>query len=612
MDTPYLDFAKAYLRYTQQINPTKKVDRTLQALQLIEASLLELGTEPCITKVTQRHFDKACEILQKRNPSDCASIGAALKKLAENISTWHLTTKNVRFWEHPFRGKNHTNHLKNDRQAEKNEKLPDEDAILALAEVFSHGFHENLDDEDTFITSLTCMLLSAPMRIGEILWHKKDIIREDEVDSFGNKQLYFSYWVPKNGQFVRKEVPSIMAEHAKEAVRRLIKITEEGRRLALHYESGSTKFYRHANCPNVDDNHPLTPDQVADALGFKDKGSAVTFIYQFTGHYKMTGWTLNSLWELVLHKQKLLNKNFPYQQKQGPTDKNPPLKMSESLFCFRYMQLSSRCQSSPVLLAPINSSLYSQRLGADYAPSMNFFVKHNYDNYSLRSHQLRHFLNTLAQEAGANIEMITQWSTRASSTQTRVYMHQDPMRKAKKIAEQLNLPANIEHKPITQEEYNIKEKGPIIVTRYGICTHDYTQTLCNKHADCLNCSDLLMCKGHKKSIKAIKEERNRIAENLLAAKAKVDTGERVAGRWYNSHKAAVEKLDQLLEIMTDPTIANGSPIQMRGKDFSHEKRIIKKRVAISRHALEESNLLDIKYSEEITDCLRMLNEENDV
>lgn len=612
MSKPFSDFAKAYLRYTQHLKPTRSFKFTIIALQLLEAALLELGDFPCITQVNQRHFDKACELLCFHNYKARAEIGSTLGRLATNIAQWHITTANIRFWRHPFHGHTHVSAQKNKLRSEKEQKLPNDDAILALAEVFANGFHDNQDDEDIFITCINCLLLCAPMRISEMLWFRTDLLR-NELDSNGNNQAYLAYWVPKNGQYVRKEVPTIMADHAKEAVLRLKRITNEGRRLALHYESGATTFYRHGKCPNVTDDQILTRDQVVAALGLKSYNTAQTFLKEISGSYSLIGWTLNKLWQVILLKHKELNPYFPYQVAIGPADRCKPLKMSESLICLRYKQLSLRCETSPVLLAPTNSNFYYNRLhDMSKNQSMSFFRKHGYGDISLRSHQLRHFLNTMAQEAGVAIEQITQWSTRASTAQTRVYMHQPSERQAQKIADKL-IPTPLQiSQPVTNEEYNIMDKGPIITTRYGICTHDYTLTPCQKHSDCLNCSELLMCKGHKRSIEAIQEERNRVAENFYAAKNKIDSGERVATRWYHSHSEHIERLNQLLQIMVDPSIQDGSPIQMRGKDFSHETRITAKKTENSNNTITDLNSIEANYSNELLECLRILKEEDDV
>jgi hypothetical protein len=606
---PFINFAKAYIRHTQNINPSKTVRRTISALMLLERALIELDGKADITKASERHFDKAAEILSNTY-KDKSAIGSNLEKIAHNISTWHITTAGTRFWRHPFIGSNSYDY----GSGEKKTKLPNDDALLALAEVFANGYKSQQDDLDIYVTCQTCILLSAPQRIGESVWYKINLFQV-EKDSQGSDQLFFAYWSPKNRKYVRKEVPKTMSEHAKEAVRRLKKITDEGRELAKHYESEPTRFYRHKNCPDVPEDQILTPKQVVQAVGLASKKAVEYFIEREVGNQRLTGWTLNSLWKgIVIPKHKRNLPHFPFQIAPEDYQDGKPPKMSESLMCFRYRQISNSFTTSPILLSSFYPNRYNYYISPKIAKtrtekrlSSNFFLKHGYAGLSLKSHQLRHFLNTLAQESGVGIEEITQWSTRASQAQTRTYMHQDPKRKASKIAQKQIQVNEQPSTPVTEKEYNVLAKGPIITTMYGICTHDYTFTPCEKHADCLNCSELLICKGHQRTMTAIQKEYEQLTENLIAANAEVDGGRKVANRWYLSHKKKHERLKQLLKILSDPSVSDGSPVQLVGDDFSHQKRILAKKTQTKFHAEERPT--GIEYSDEILECLKLLQEE---
>lgn len=614
MSSPFIWFAKAFLRYTQNILPTKTFKRTVAALQLLEASLIEIDGNADVTKVSGRHLDRSIQLMILEKFKDRQGIGNSLQRIAKNLAEWHIATSNIKYWQHPFLGKNSNASVYKAAPNSISNKLPTDDTLLAIAEIFANGYANIQDDEDIFTTCVTCLLLCAPMRINEILHFREKPLRE-ELDVNGKKQLYISYWVPKNGRYVRKEIPAVMADLAREAVKRLTLITEESRRLAIHIENNPEKFYRHSQCPNVSDNQVLTVEELTHALGFNNSKSVETFIYRCTGRFNTKGWTLNSIWQLIMAEHKKLNPYFPYQVSPTDSSNNKPLKMSESLICFRYQQLSNKNQASAVLLAPSNRDFYAKRLQSrdvqrgKKTVNMSILLKHGYKGLELRSHQLRHFLNTLAQEAGVSIDVITRWSTRASQTQSRVYMHQDTERKSSNIAAQLGMrPIQKTALPITQNEYRLMDLGPIITTRYGICTHDYTETPCNKHADCLNCSELLLCKGHRRSLEEIIVERNRIQENLAAAQAEIDAGHRVASRWQQVHSQTIDRLNRLIEIMTDNNVADGSPVRIQGTDFSHQMRVLNNTATKS---LDISiDVMDFGHSDDIAACLRLLSEEN--
>jgi hypothetical protein len=234
----------------------------------------------------------------------------------------------------------------------------------------------------------------------------------------------------------------------------------------------------------------------------------------------------------------------------------------------------------------------------------SFLTRHGYRDIKLKSHELRHFLNTAAEEAGVGIDVITEWSGRASVGQSRVYMHKDPDRRARTLGDKRLAVVELKPEPITKSEYDLREKGPIITTRYGICTHPWTIDPCQKSGDCLNCSELLHCKGHKRSLAAVVTERDMVAENLTATMKEIEAGNRPATRWVDTHTRYLERLGQIIEMHQNPEIPDGSPVQMVGKDFTHAKRVIDGK---RPDRVTSANLSDV-YSQDLLNCLKELME----
>lgn len=616
LSSPFIDFAKAYLRYKQHQKQTKVFRRGMTAMRLLEHSIIQdLGCAD-INRVEARHFTAASISIQTFGFQDTSGIGACLQKLAQDISTLNLSIAETRNWKNPYIG-SHSTHLKNKHlsQEERQAKLPDDEGLLALAEIFSNGYSSEQDDEDVFISTITCLLLSAPMRISELGRFSKNVYK-NTPDKFGTGQGHLNYWSPKTGEYVTKEIPAVICTHTEAAIARLMKITAEGRRLAEHYETNNLKFYRHSQCPSVGDDELLTSSQIALALGYKHPNVASMFIHSITGNYTLKGWTLNKLWkEVVLVRHKHLNPHFPYQL-SATENSGARIKMSNALICLRYRQLSSHQRTSPVLLSPYTPSSFSLRVNGAIQKrdtkdvTMSIFLKHGYPNTKIRSHEMRHFLNTLAQEAGIPIVAITQWSTRASNAQTSTYMHMSSERKAAKISSLRGKDITQTLPPVTEADYNLRNKGPLISTRYGICLHPWTVTPCTKHADCLNCNDLLICKGHKRSNEAIIQERNRVHENFMAAKSRIDKGEKVANRWYEAHKINLERLNLLLSTLDSTDVPHGSPIRISGTSFTHEARILhstKPNQQVSTIEIQEHT--NINYHSDVLDCIKLLPEE---
>ncbi|MFK8082500.1 MAG: hypothetical protein AB8B97_19645 [Granulosicoccus sp.] len=494
----------------------------------------------------------------------------------------------------------------------KENKLPNQDALLAIAEVFGRGNTEALDDVDTMVTSITCLLLSAQMRISEVLRLRTDCIASD-TDQNGNTHYYLTYWVPKTRQFDRKPIPTTMAPSALQALERLKQITDEGRRLARYMETNPTEFYRHAGCPDIDDDKDLTRDQVAQALGFANRKSSEDFILRHTGKRALTGFTLNSLWQIVLAEHKQSNPHFPFRQ-SGDAEAKTPLRMSDSLLCFFRLQLSVRNTTSPVLLAPFNKDFFSNRLSASVKKErynkrpMCFFTRHGFEAIQLKSHSLRHLLNRLARRSGVSIDTITAWSSRASSKQTQTYLNDDPTEAAAKGAALLKLHDSQSPKsPVLDEEADLRSHSPFHRSRYGLCRRSWRAGPCNRFADCLNCSELLMCKGDKLAVETIEKDREYLVRSYTAAQQAIKNGERSVSRWTNIAGPQIERLDQLLSILDDNRIPDGSPIEMAGTDFSHENTALEGKAAEAGINLLDRSSLAIEYGSELINCLNLLS-----
>lgn len=607
MHPSFIEFAKAFLRYKHTLHPTKGISRDIAALRLIEFSLRQNMATPDITKFDQRHWEIIVCTLESSTirQSLCNIVHSILKSLSDLF----IIQVDPRFWRHPYLGARSYDYL-NGSQAPaevKAQKAPDQDALLAIAEVFSRGAYEVQIDNDVMVTCITALLLSAPMRIGETLRFRIDCLRDDH-DKNGEIQYYLVYWVPKTKEFARKPIPKTLINITTDAINRLVKITDEGRSLARYMETNPSRFYRHANCPNVQDNEPLSVKQVMQALGFTDRTCCQSLIHRLTGSWSLSGFTLDSLWKLILIEHKATNPYFPYQEPhQGST--NPPLKMSESLLCLRRNQLRLRSTASPVLLAPFDPSFYGKRLdtGNAAAESINFFAYHGYKAFKLKSHSIRHLINRLARSSGISLDLITEWSSRATSRQTRTYLNDDPLTFVAKGADILGtVQKNEPLQPVTEEHAEKYGHGPFHRSRYGICRRSWRAGPCNKFADCLNCSELLMCKGDRLATDTIQHDLDSLRQTYDAAQQAISDGERSASRWTLVTAAQIKQITNLLSILNDISIPDGSPIEIEGRDFSHEQTIVSEKAEAAAIRLPDKQMLGITYGDDLLACLELL------
>ncbi len=611
MHPDFISLCKAYLRYRHSTKPHKNLGRELQALRLIEYVLRINMEKPDITQFDQSHFNTAMDesFKFKAYPYIAGEIINILKTLAE----FNIVTDHAHYWKNPFIGKA-SYAVVNGAHASpqvKQSKLPDQDSLLAIAEVFSRGYTVKLDDVDIMITSITCLLLSAPIRISELLRLRVDCIGED-MDKDGKKQYYIKYWVSKIQSFDRKPITATMAPLALEAIKRLKEMTHKGRLLATYLESDESSFYRHENCPDVPENEELTSEQIRQALGFLSTASVSCYLKRHNKSYSLKGYSLHSLWEIILTEHRTCNPNFPYQE-LATRDSQKPLKMSESLFCFFRLQFSVSNKSSPIILAPFNKDYYSKRLEASFKKDRKnqrplcFFTRHGFEPKKLKSHSLRHFLNNLAHQNGIPIETITQWSSRASDIQTLTYLNIDSRKSSDKAAVLLGVHAEQIHKsPITDDEAEILSQGPFHRSRYGLCRQSWRSGPCNKFADCLNCSQLIICKGDRLAKEVIEQDYKHLMSAYGAACAAVSSGERSASRWTLVTSKQIEKISQLLSILDNADIPDGSPIEIVGTDFNHEQTIIEQKTLETSVKVLNKEDLKIEYGSELLKCLDII------
>lgn len=603
----FMEVAKAYLRHRHHIAPNRNINREMSALRALEYVLRKDMGVPDITKVSERHFQQATTVLARHK--GVAYIAGDLLGILQRLAHWGIVTPRAHYWKHHYYGDlsyEKTNGALAPQHV-KDKKVPDQDTLLAIAEVFGRGYHQPLEDTDVLVTSITALLLSAPMRIMETAQFRTDCLASDR-DKNGKTQHFVKYWVPKINSFARKPIPEAMAETAIEAVRRLNEMTEQGRHLARYLETDPTKFYRHANCPNVPDDQLLTCDEVAQAMGFLDKKSAQSYFKRMTGSCALTGYTLDSLWQVVLKDHRQSNPHFPYQR---PLVKGevPPLKMSDSLLCCLRKQFSSSMRTCPVQLAPFNQDYYSDRLSGrrdehGRPKSFCFYTRHGFEPIKLKSHSVRHFLNRLAKQSGVPIDVITAWSSRSSNRQTLTYLDNDQGEAASAAASLMGHEVEQSTKPpVTTEEAEVYGQGPIHRSRYGLCRRSWRVGPCNKFADCLNCSQVLICKGDRFAADVIAAEREELQGTYRAAQDAVIRGERSATRWMKVNEPQIRKLDALLSLLNNPQIPDGSPIEITGTDFNHEQTLINGKVEQIGIKLLDRKALAIEYGADLLACL---------
>lgn len=631
----FIEFAKSYIRYVYSQNPAQSEaghGHRLRALRVLEEALLSVKSDADPAAIDTTVLDKAASLARAHANGQTAShIGNDLELIASLLNRLDLIPATVSLWRSGIRNpRDMGNVIGSAGDAARSAKLPDLDAIKAIASVFASDLNpgDERHHRDIYTTTVTALLLGAPSRAGDEIHHLPVDLIFEATDKFDELQTGLRYEAGKGfGSYV-KWIWDGMAPAVQIAIERLRTATEEARNLARWMEDPATKnkFYRHLNCPNVADDALLTTQQVVQALGF-----ASTESFQRTGlRRKKFTYTLDQLWnEWILSKAPA---HFPYVSEKRT------LKYSEALFCMRRNQLHGGSNTSPVLLwMPSLKSTYRLEVGISSGRASNFFDRHELtgaDGSSLvmKSHQLRHLLNTEGQRGKMTDEQLAWWSGRADMRQNRVYNH---MTEAERVDRARPLthhadgsyavvtldggPPNLEGgtspvywdvrlkpQPASCADLDLSPRGARHVTLYGYCEHDFLFAPCENFGDCLQCHEHSCVKGAGKDdqerLARIRDILIQVTLEAEAAKRAVEAGDLGAPLWHAQQSRYESALRELVSILESKSVAEGSFIRLSGETSnSHLHRVLR---SAAMNALS-SNTVPERVVREMLDLIKV-------
>lgn len=579
---PFLDFAKAYFRYQQGHKPAK-ANNEMRALKALERALIESTGEACVTQVDHGTFDHAAELARKAySPGMSYHAGRELERLSKFLGDHHLIPSRLQ-WVSPIARPSDTVRTGKRARQERERKLPSDEALEALAEIFSRELRCH---RDIFTTSTSALLMSAPSRITEALALCVDC-EVEEVKTNGTRAHGLRFQPGKGAPPMIKWIPDAMVSVAKEALRRVRAMTEDARWLARWLEERPAEFPRHSACPNVSEDSPLTAVQAARAIGFSSENErrCREELARLGIARGSDGYTLRILNQWVRSK---LPKDFPW------CDRNRGIKYSNALYCMTARQLDTVKRTTPVILWKpsanvINNDLATRDVGGGQL-ALSIFDRHGFNDHrqvplKVTSHQFRHLLNTMAQRGGLSQAEIARWSGRVDVKQNRTYDHMSEFELVEMLRShdpslRLDQPLQdlidelSQKLPITREEFELLVIPTAHVTEFGYCVHDYVMSPCQRFRDCLNCSEQVCVKGDHR----ISRMKHRLGQlRSLKARAEVEIREGTAGadRWYEVHALAESRLTELIEIMEDESVSDGTIIRLRNDaEFSPIRRAL--------------------------------------
>ncbi|VEI11824.1 DNA-binding protein [Klebsiella aerogenes] len=557
MHEDFLDFAKAYIRYQHSLKPLKNYGAIMMALRCLEQALLQVLNSGLIYNVTAVVFDEAMQIGSRYFEGNVlAQCGIQLEKLSKFICEHNLVKSGYISWKNHVKQKVKNNYLPEIEDYHRNDKLPDETALLAIADIFSKN-DELLSPRDKFTSAVFALLLCCPSRISEILALPADceITQKDEkgIERYG---LRF-YSVKGYGPNI-KWIPQVMIPVAKKAIRRLLSLSQNARAFAQWCEKYPDKFYRHELCPKVDEKLKLTVLQVCHALGYPlhDRKSCVLKIKRTSldgGKSFLNSndynYSLSELWEMISSG---FSRDFPWY------DKEKSIRFSNALCLLNPRQFSlSQMSDIYSLYKPTKGFFFNdiQNKMRNESGFKSIFARYGYYDIEgkpllIRSHQPRHLLNTIAHYGEMSELDIAKWSGRVNVNQNRVYNHvseEDMLDKIRAIKLNKSNYCKMESIPSNESpvDFDNLYQGAIHLTEFGYCVHNYLVQPCSKINQFVEYNNETL---NMKSVDRIRLQsvREKVIQLINITQIAFENGDYGADKWLQYHKKNLERINKLL------------------------------------------------------------------
>ncbi|RWM04337.1 MAG: hypothetical protein EOR68_03785 [Mesorhizobium sp.] len=593
LDSRYIDFAKAYCRYTHATSPVQYENqfKRLKALQFIEGAFRSLGLAPHISDCNPTILNTAVTLAKQ-------GVGAGRHyQLAMSIEQVHRFCDEHRFYNAPFqwrhavrKPKDRTEELGEIAKEWREDRLPSPEAYSALAHVFRNA----TTFTDKLMSAVSAICSSIPIRAHEVLqlrddcevWQKPSESRP-KPDSELREELDEVYgirvWPGKGNLPQVKPVVTVMVPVVQEAVQRLRDLCRPGREIAAWCEAHPGQLWLPPELEHLRETELITHHDLGLILGLDSRSSVNQWlngnrdVQQVTDGYGRRRVRFADVQRVLLDS---MPSDFPWFN----GDRRQPY--SSTLIVVRRNEVHATRATCPCMVGACTVQTFEHWLsGHDDGKKPSVFARWGFTErdgspIEITTHSFRHWLNTVAQFRGMSDLDIAKWSGREPS-QNQAYNHVTPEETLSQIRELLEEnggkgplfeAANSEriNRPISRQAFLDAQIGSAHMTDFGTCIHDYSLLPCQMYGDCLGCSENVFVKGDSKHRKKI-EEGLELAEKQLEQSRQAEVEEIYgADRWTQHHVKRIEKMRAILAIHRDDSIPDGTVINLEALSQDNE------------------------------------------
>lgn len=369
-------------------------------------------------------------------------------------------------------------------------------------DALTDAYHSAITPRQKIVTAVLALLCSAPMRISELLELPIDV--DVYLDPGDGYQAGLRWFPKKGGMPSIKYVPKAMVPVVREALSRIRQLTDPARNVAI-------QMLEYESCYDT---------QTTD---------------------KFVHW--------------------PY------IDQDKRVRVDKALFLVQHNLLNNHNVNED-LVALVTYSQIAIGIGERKSDMETIFHELGIrlpdgSQVSINTHKPRHYLNTIAQQCNTSQADIAKWYGRKSIQQNITYDHETPKQLMERIRKKTI--KNSTKLPIIykQDEFSLAAiKETAHTTLFGWCMQSLRQSPCTKFGSCLSCEALVCVKGANEKLSNIKNELERTLQLYAKAEEKIAAGLRVDARWIQQFETKIERLTQLVEILEDEKVEDGSFVML--------------------------------------------------
>ena len=585
MEEPFQSFAKAYVRYHHALRPTKSFDLRIAALRALGAALQERGCALAY-QADAGVFNRAAQLISSSFSAGSAyRVGAQLSMVAKFMDDNGLCSVPLQWANSLPRPLEGAGRVGVEFDAQRKAKLPSVDVLDALA----RAYRAATEPVDVVLTSVAAVLCSAPDRINEVLNLRAECeVREERR---GQPPAYgLRYWPSKGAEPMVKWVVPSMRDVVVEALQRIREYTKVARDIARWYEANPKSLFLPAHLEHLRGRTGLSLKEARELVFVEPtRGFWVWCETNKIPTRKVRGKLTVSFEDIERQVLAMLPRGFPVM------DPETGLKFSEALCVVRRNFFHSGRGVYLGLVEAVSQDVVSTGLGnrSQHGRTSVFerlgLMPMDDIPLAVRSHQFRHYLNTLAQAGGMSELDIAKWSGRADLRHNSAYNHVSDRDTQARISQLSGDSDESFTLAVAQARVSLFPRAKFIemgiqaahTTDLGFCAHDFAMSPCQLHMDCNSCNEQVCVKGDRFGEKNARVQLAETEMLLLEAKdAEVDRAYG-ASRWVEHQLVTAQRLRQLVAILDDPKVPVGAVIRLRHiKPASRLRQAVEARAAL--------------------------------